>query len=64
MDIRSRDSYGSHLRLTSTARGKQHHVTIPAHSALRVATLSSIVSDVAAYLDTDRDTLMRELFGS
>ena len=55
---------GSHLRLTSTARGKQHHVTIPAHSALRVATLSSIVSDVAAYLDTDRDTLMRELFGS
>ncbi len=45
---------GSHLRLTSTARGKQHHVTIPAHATLRVGTLSGVLSEIAAYLETDR----------
>ncbi len=27
---------GSHLRLTSTARGAVHHLTVPDHSPLRV----------------------------
>mgnify|MGYP000409822440 CR=1 FL=1 len=54
---------GSHMRLTSTARGTTHHITIPAHQALRVGTLSAILADVATYLEMDRETLAAELFG-
>ena len=54
---------GSHLRLTSTARDTEHHVTIPRHRDLRVGTLSSILNDVAVYLDVDRDELTEQLFG-
>jgi predicted RNA binding protein YcfA (HicA-like mRNA interferase family) len=54
---------GSHMRLTSTSRGPEHHVTIPEHKPLRVGTLHSIVSDVAAYLEMERQTLAEELFG-
>jgi predicted RNA binding protein YcfA (HicA-like mRNA interferase family) len=53
---------GSHLRLTTQAFG-EHHITIPRHAALRVGTLSSIVSDAAAHLKLERDTLIERLFG-
>ena len=33
---------GSHLRLTSTLQGQEHHVTVPRHDHLRVGTLSAI----------------------
>ena len=52
---------GSHLRLT-TARGGEHHVTIPAHDPLKIGTLSSILRDVAAHHRLSRDDLLRELF--
>ena len=55
---------GSHLRLTSTAKASQHHVTIPAHSSLRVGTLSGVLADVAAYLGADKEALAEELFGN
>jgi len=48
---------GSHLRLTSTAKGIEHHITIPRHKNLSVGTLSAILSDVASYLDTDAANL-------
>ena len=54
---------GSHIRLTSTVMGKQHHITIPAHKPLKVGTLSGIIDDVAAYLQVDRKSLIDELFG-
>ncbi|MDP2674373.1 MAG: type II toxin-antitoxin system HicA family toxin [Dehalococcoidia bacterium] len=54
---------GSHLRLTSTLKGTEHHITIPRHKELRVGTLNSILTDVASYLEVDRDTLAEELFG-
>ena len=54
---------GSHLRLTSTAKGDEHHVTIPAHRSLRVGTLSGIIVDVAAYLGISKEELAEELFG-
>ena len=54
---------GSHLRLTTTLRGTEHHATIPRHRDLRIGTLSSILSGIAAYLDIDRDELSEELFG-
>ncbi|MBF8266846.1 MAG: YcfA family protein [Dehalococcoidia bacterium] len=55
---------GSHLRLTSRIKGKEHHISIPRHSPLKVGTLSTILADVASYLETDRSTLLEELFRS
>lgn len=54
---------GSHMRLTSTYRGTQHHVTIPRHAALRVGTLSGVLAEVAAYIDVGREELLEALFG-
>jgi predicted RNA binding protein YcfA (HicA-like mRNA interferase family) len=54
---------GSHLRLTSTLKGTEHHITIPRHKELRVGTLNGILTDVASYLEIDRESLAEELFG-
>ena len=53
---------GSHIRLTSSIRGQEHHITIPAHKELRVGTLHAILKDVAAYLDKDVAELTHDLF--
>ena len=53
---------GSHIRLTSTSKGFEHHITIPRHKPLRVGTLSSIVNEIATYLEIERQKLLRELF--
>ncbi len=53
---------GSHLRLTTLARG-EHHVTIPNHDPLRVGTLAGIIADVAAHFELSRDELIDQLFG-
>lgn len=54
---------GSHLRLISHHKSAEHHITVPRHAALRVGTLGSILSEVAAYLEVDRSSLAEELFG-
>jgi predicted RNA binding protein YcfA (HicA-like mRNA interferase family) len=54
---------GSHLRLTCTLKGPEHHVTIPQHKALKVGTLNAILTDVAGYLEMDRAELAEALFG-
>ena len=54
---------GSHLRLTSHRMGREHHISVPRHAALKVGTLSSILADVARYLEMDRDLFMQEIFG-
>ena len=54
---------GDHVRLTTTREG-EHHVTIPKHRALRVGTLSGILSDIASHLKVGKETLTKELFGS
>lgn len=38
---------GSHIRLTSRARG-EHHITVPSHDPLRIGTLAAILDGVAA----------------
>jgi hypothetical protein len=43
--------------------GADHHITIPAHSPLKVGTLSAILRDLAEYLSLDREILAKELFG-
>jgi len=53
---------GSHLRLTSNLKGREHHVTVPIHRHLKVGTLGSILTDVARYLEMDRNRLSEELF--
>ena len=52
---------GSHLRLT-TDLPPVHHVTIPAHSSLKIGTLAAILGDVADHLKIDRDELLKRLF--
>ena len=53
---------GSHIRLTSNANRREHHVTIPAHRELKAGTLSAILNDVATYLEMDRNKLIESLF--
>lgn len=55
---------GSHLRMTSTLKGKQHHITISRHPSLKVGTLSALLADIAHYLEKDRGELVEELWGS
>jgi predicted RNA binding protein YcfA (HicA-like mRNA interferase family) len=54
---------GSHLRLTSMAKGIEHHMTIPRRGHLRVGTLNAILGGVASYLEMERAMLVRELSG-
>lgn len=53
---------GSHMRLTTSERG-EHHVTVPAHGALRVGTLAGILGDVAVHFELTRDEVAKRLFG-
>jgi hypothetical protein len=48
--------------LTSSFKGTEHHVTVPRHKPLKVGTLSSILKDVASYLEIERERLIQELF--
>jgi len=52
---------GSHLRLT-TSEPMPHHITIPAHDALRVGTLASIIGAVAHSQKLSRDEVLHRLF--
>jgi predicted RNA binding protein YcfA (HicA-like mRNA interferase family) len=54
---------GSHLRLTSTTKGYEHHVTVPRHKEIKVGTLGSIIAEIAAYLEIHKEDLARDLFG-
>lgn len=54
---------GSHMRLRCTAKGAEHRITIHAHRELRVGTLNSILSDVAEYLEMDREEVLRKIIG-
>jgi len=52
----------SHPQLKSGLRGYDHHITIPAYRALKLGTLSEIISGIAAYLEVDRAQLAEDLF--
>jgi predicted RNA binding protein YcfA (HicA-like mRNA interferase family) len=54
---------GSHMRLTSTFRGFEHHITIPEHKPLGVGILDHIVNEIAAYLEIEHQRLVQGLFG-
>ena len=40
----------------------EHHVTIPAHSELKIGTLGEVLGEVARYLEVERNELVRSLF--
>jgi predicted RNA binding protein YcfA (HicA-like mRNA interferase family) len=50
---------GSHIRVRSKFRGAEHQVTIPAHSPLKVGTLSGILLEIATYLEISKDVLLK-----
>ncbi len=52
---------GSHIRLSTNLEG-EHHITIPNHNPLKLGTLSSILSDIAAHLKKSKEQLIEELF--
>jgi predicted RNA binding protein YcfA (HicA-like mRNA interferase family) len=54
---------GSHMRLTTREHG-EHHITIPQHNPLRIGTLASILADVAAHFELNREELLDRLFGA
>jgi len=53
---------GSHMRLTTRIR-EEFHITIPKHKSLKIGTLNNILSDIANYLEMDKEQLLVELFG-
>ena len=53
---------GSHMRLTSRLKGREHHVTIPAHKELSVGTLHSVLREVATYLEMGLGAVLDDLF--
>lgn len=52
---------GSHMRLTSSFKGTEHHITIPRHTPLKVGTLNGILKDITSYLEIDRHQLVKDL---
>ncbi|HLY60253.1 MAG TPA: type II toxin-antitoxin system HicA family toxin [Terriglobia bacterium] len=53
---------GSHMRLTSTLKGREHHITVPTHKALSVGTLHGILREIAIYLEMELPRFADELF--
>jgi predicted RNA binding protein YcfA (HicA-like mRNA interferase family) len=53
---------GSHIRLTRDSEKGSHHITIPAHSPLKIGTLNSILDDVANALHVEKAELVNILF--
>lgn len=54
---------GSHIRLTLESP-PEHHLTIPAHTPLKVGTLAAILADVAQRQGISREQCLLRLFGS
>jgi predicted RNA binding protein YcfA (HicA-like mRNA interferase family) len=52
---------GSHIRLSTIEHG-QHHITIPAHTPMKVGTLAAILSDVESHHKLARERLLKYLF--
>jgi len=54
---------GSHMRLVSEIRGKEHKITIPDHNPIKIGTLNNILNDLADHLKIDKKVLIDKLFG-
>lgn len=54
---------GSHIRLSSNRTGREHKITIPDHSGIKIGTLNNILKDLSNYLSISKEELLIELFG-
>ena len=52
---------GSHIRLI-TNRNREHHITIPNHSPIKIGTLNAILREIASHFGITRDDLINQLF--
>ena len=52
---------GSHIRL-STIEDGEHHITVPAHTPLKIGTLAAILSDIESHHNLTREKLLELLF--
>jgi len=53
---------GSHMRLTSSSKGSEHHITIPRHTPLKINTMNNILKNIASYLEIERSQFVDKLF--
>jgi predicted RNA binding protein YcfA (HicA-like mRNA interferase family) len=53
---------GSHIRLNSNYAGREHKITIPDHSAIKIGTLNNVLKDISEYLSINKEELLRGLF--
>jgi predicted RNA binding protein YcfA (HicA-like mRNA interferase family) len=53
---------GSHIRLTSTYKAREHNITIPDHQEIKIGTLNNILKEVANYIGISKADLAAELF--
>lgn len=53
---------GSHIRLETDYVGKDHQLTIPNHSPIKIGTLNSILNDIASYLGISKIDLIGKIF--
>jgi predicted RNA binding protein YcfA (HicA-like mRNA interferase family) len=51
----------SHVRLTCVVESREHHLTIPLHSPLRVGTLNGILTEIADFFDLSKDELLHRI---
>jgi len=52
---------GSHIRMSIVTTEGTKNITIPNHSAIRLGTLMSIISDVSDHLKIDKQTIIGKL---
>lgn len=62
LGYRSTRQTGSHIRLT-LAGPPEHHITIPAHSPLKLGTLAGILGELGQRHKLSREQLLAHLFG-
>ena len=53
---------GSHIRITSSFKGNEHHITIPSQKSLKIGTLNNIINDIIEYLEMDKKNFIIQLF--
>lgn len=53
---------GSHIRLTAVINSEEHHITIPNHTAIKIGTLNSILTDVASRNKLTKEEIILRLF--
>jgi hypothetical protein len=49
------------IRLVSECRGREHNITVPDHSPIKIGTFNHIMNDLADYLEIDKKLLVKDI---